>query len=73
MGNYADILAGADAIEESPGVSILGESDPGAGDFDWKHSKLRARLRNNRMATGFPFDITEENRDGPVVLAGKKK
>jgi hypothetical protein len=32
---------------------------------------MRARLRDNRMAPGFPFDITEENRDGPTVLEGK--
>jgi hypothetical protein len=53
--------------------SILGESAPGAGDFDWDHSKLKERLRNNRMAPGWDFDITEENRDGPLVLAGAPK
>ncbi|MCP4416688.1 MAG: hypothetical protein GY805_08700, partial [Chloroflexi bacterium] len=64
---YEGILAGADVLEEPPGVSILGESEAGAGDFDWSHSKLRERLRNNRMPPGWEFDITEENRDGPLV------
>ena len=73
LSSYAGILAGADTLEAPPGVSILGESEPGAGDFDWSASKLRARLRNNRMAPGWFFDITEGNRNGPMVLAGKKK
>jgi hypothetical protein len=73
LGSYEDILKGADSISSPPGVSILGESSPGAGDFDWAHSKLRSRLRNNRMPPGSPFDITEANRDGPIVMAGKKK
>lgn len=70
---YEGILAGADSLEDPPGVSILGESEPGKGDFDWGKSKLRERLRNNRMAPGVEFDITEANRDGPVILAGKKQ
>ncbi len=73
MSSYAGILTGADSLEDPPGVSILGESAPGKGDFDWDHSKLRSRLRNNRMAPGVEFDITEENRNGPLILAGKKK
>ena len=73
LSSYAGILAGADSLEEPPGESILGESSPGAGDFDWDHSKLRERLRNNRMSPGFPFDITEDNRNGPLVLAGTMK
>ncbi|MCP4422672.1 MAG: hypothetical protein GY805_39185, partial [Chloroflexi bacterium] len=67
LSSYAGVLAGADVVEEPPGVSILGESTPGAGDFDWSHSKLRARLRNNRMPPGWEFDVTEENRDGPTL------
>lgn len=67
LSSYAGILAGADTLEDPPGVSILGESTPGAGDFDWSNSKLHARLRNNRMPPGMPFDITEENRDGPTL------
>ncbi len=57
------ILAGADVLSEPPGVAIVA---PG----DWEHSKLRARLRNNRMPPGWEFDIEETNRDGPVVLIG---
>jgi hypothetical protein len=73
MSTYAGILTGADSLEAPPGESILGESAAGAGDYNWEASKLRERLRNNRMTPGFPFDITEANRNGPLVLAGKKK
>jgi hypothetical protein len=73
LSSYEGIMTGADSLEEPPGVSILGESTPGVGDFDWSASKLRARLRNNRMSPGWEFDITEGNRNGPLVLAGKKK
>ena len=73
LGTYEGILRGGDALSEPPGVPILGQSEVGATDFDWESSKLRARLRNNRMAPGFPFDITEENRDGSIVLAGQSK
>jgi hypothetical protein len=34
---------------------------------DWDNSKLRARLRNNRMPPGWEFDIEETNRDGPLL------
>ncbi|MBI5964826.1 MAG: hypothetical protein HY863_15210, partial [Chloroflexi bacterium] len=71
--SYQGIVTGADSISAPPGVSILGASEIGATDFNWAGSKLRERLRNNRMAPGIEFDITEENRDGPLVLAGKKK
>jgi len=73
LSSYQGIMTGADSISAPPGVSILGASEVGATDFDWSHSKLRERLRNNRMPPGIAFDITEENRDGPLVLAGKKK
>ncbi len=73
LSSHQGILTGADSLEEPPGVSILGESEPGKGDFDWSHSKLRERLRNNRMPPGFEFDITEGNRDGPMILAGTRK
>ncbi|MCP4363260.1 MAG: hypothetical protein GY796_35110 [Chloroflexi bacterium] len=69
--SYAGILAGADVLEDPPGVSLLGESEPGAGDYNWGESELRARLRDNRMPPGFPFDITEANRDGPLMLHGE--
>jgi len=73
LSSYESILTGADSLSSPPGVSILGESAIGAGDYDWDHSKLKERLRNNRMAPGWDFDITEENRDGPMLLAGIKK
>jgi hypothetical protein len=70
LSSYEGIMIGGDALSEPPGVPILGQSEFGAADYDWAHSKLRERLRNNRMPPGWEFDITEENRDGPVVLAG---
>jgi len=33
---------------------------------------MKERLRNNRMPPNIEFDITEENRDGPIVLRGKR-
>ncbi len=64
--NYEGILKGADVVSNPPGAPII---VPG----DWHASKLRDRLRNNRMPPGWTFDITEANRDGPVVTAGHKK
>ena len=72
LSTYGGILKGADVLSSPPGVPILGQSETGATDYDFAHSKLRERLRNNRMAPGVEFDITEENRDGPFVMAGKK-
>ena len=73
LSTYAGILLGGDVLSKPPGVPILGQSEVGATDYDWAHSKLRERLRNNRMSPGIPFDITEENRDGPIVEAGHPK
>lgn len=65
---YDGIRKGADVLEEPPGVSILGESAPFAGDFNWEESELRHRLRNNRMPPpAWPFLLDESNRDGPLV------
>jgi hypothetical protein len=63
---YEGILLGADALSDPDDPEAIIE--PG----DWGASSLRARLRNNRMPTGFPFDITEANRDGPLVLHGER-
>ncbi|MFQ5398472.1 MAG: hypothetical protein ACE5E7_02625, partial [Anaerolineae bacterium] len=71
LSTYAGIMSGGDVLSEPPGVPILGQSEIGATDYDWAHSKLRARLRNNRMPPGWEFDITEGNRDGPWVLHGE--
>ncbi len=73
LSSYEGIVTGADSLSAPPGVSILGASAVGATDFNWDVSKLRERFRNNRMPPGIEFDITEENRDGPLVLAGVKK
>ncbi|MDP1545420.1 MAG: hypothetical protein Q8L87_05305, partial [Anaerolineales bacterium] len=68
--SYEGIVTGADSLSSPPGVSILGASAVGATDFDWAHSKLRERMRNNRMPPGWTFDITEVNRDGLCVEVG---
>ncbi len=49
-----------------------GQSEVGATDYDWDHAKMKERLRNNRMPPGWDFDITEENRDGPLVAHGQR-
>lgn len=63
LGSYDGIMIGGDSISNPPGVKIV---TPG----DWNSSVLRHRVRDNRMPPGVPFDITEGNRDGPVIRAG---
>lgn len=63
LSSYDGILLGGDVLSKPPGEAIVV-----AGD--WEGSKLRGRLRNNRMPPGWEFDLTEENRDGPTILAG---
>jgi len=65
LSSYEGIMTGADSLSnpDNPVKIVV----PG----DWKNSKLRSRLRDNRMPPGMPFDVTEANRDGPVVKAGK--
>ena len=70
LSSYEGIMAGGDRLSEPPGVPLLGQSEIGATDYDWENSKLKSRLRNNRMPPGMPFDITEANRDGPLVQVG---
>ncbi|MCP4791126.1 MAG: hypothetical protein GY881_12910 [Gammaproteobacteria bacterium] len=69
--SYAGMMHGGDVLSHPPGVPLFGESEVGASDYDWSHSKLKSRLRNNRMPPGIEFDITEENRDGPIVVHGQ--
>jgi hypothetical protein len=66
------VISGGDVLSKAPGVPILGEPKIGDKKYNWDKSKLKARLRNNRMPPGIEFDITEENRDGPIVLHGKR-
>ena len=73
LSSYAGIMAGADVVSAPPGTPILGQSAIGESDFNWDNSRMRTRLRNNRMPPGITFDITESTRNGPLVLAGKKK
>ena len=70
--NYEGILKGGDVLAKPPGVALFGQSAVGKTDYDWGHSKMKARLRDNRMPPGIEFDITEENRDGPIVLHGNR-
>ncbi len=65
--SYAGIMRGGDVLSKPPGVPLLGESKIGAKDYNWSKSKMNERLRNNRMPPGITFDITEENRDGPLM------
>ncbi|MFQ5752522.1 MAG: hypothetical protein ACE5HI_11040, partial [bacterium] len=68
LSSWEGLMKGADSLEEPPGEPLLGESQPGASDFNWNKSKLRGRLRNNRMPPpGWPFFLDESNRDGPVI------
>ena len=70
LSSYAGIMAGADVVSAPPGTPILGQSAIGESDFNWDNSRMRTRLRNNRMPPGITFDITESNRNGPLVLHG---
>ena len=70
LSSYEGIMKGGDVLSQPPGVPLFGNSKVGSTDYDWDHSKLRGRLRNNRMPPGVEFDITEENRDGPIVVHG---
>ncbi len=71
LSSYEGMMKGADVNEQPPGVPLFGQSmGTGMKDFDWGHSKMKERLRNNRMPPGIEFDITEENRDGPCVSVG---
>ncbi len=72
LSSYEGIMQGGDVLSKPPGVPLLGQSEIGAKDYDWGHSKMRARMRNNRMPPASTFDITEENRDGPIVARGKR-
>ena len=63
LGSYEGLMLGGDVLSAPPGVAIV---IPG----DWANSKLRERLRNNRMPPGWEFDIEEGNRNGPVIIAG---
>ncbi len=68
--SYEGIMKGGDVLSQPPGVPLFGQSAIGATDYDWSHSKMKGRLRNNRMPPGVEFDITEENRMGPIVAHG---
>ncbi len=68
LGSWEGVMGGADALSKPPGVALWGESKIGATDYKWKKSKMKGRMRNNRMPAGMVNDHTEENRDGPIVV-----
>ncbi|PHS78184.1 MAG: hypothetical protein COB59_08440 [Rhodospirillaceae bacterium] len=70
--SYAGIMLGGDVLAKPPGVPLFGQSTIGGTDYDWGHSKMKGRLRNNRMPPNVEFDITEENRDGQIVAHGSR-
>jgi len=79
LGNYEDMMVGGDSLAKPPGISLFAGYDnrhahKGARTRDlpnsWDTSTMKIRLRDNRMPPGIEFDITEENRDGPIVLHG---
>lgn len=77
LGSYDGMMIGADVgYDPSPpsnpcGLPLFGQTACGDTDYDWAESKLRKRLRNNRMPPQMPFNIDEGNREGgDVVLAG---
>ena len=76
MRSYNGIIAGADGTF----VSVLGQSNssgsvggagsaqhPSLNGVDWDHSKMKGRLRDNRMPPGWTFDSTEANRSTPEI------
>lgn len=67
LGTYQGHMLGADPPDpNTPGEPLYGQT-PGGTDFDWGHSLLRNRLRNNRMPQqpGWEFRRDESNRNGP--------
>ncbi len=63
--DWAGIMAGARSRTAPPGFSILGETAPGARDFDWAGSILRQRLRDTQMPPGRPWDRNGNFASGP--------
>lgn len=73
LSSYDGILIGADTVEKSPGVSVIGQPKAGkitnSNQPNWSKSKLRGRMRSTRMPPGWEWDISEGNRDTPEILA----
>jgi hypothetical protein len=66
--SYAGIMKSGDVLTKPPGFTLFGQDKIGATNYDWGHSKLRARLRNNLMPPNWPVVLTETNRDRPCVI-----
>ena len=66
VSNYDGFIYGADGGEHpllNGETTALESTD----DIDWSESRLRKRLRDNRMPPNSHFLLSEENRDGPDV------
>ena len=65
--SHKGLMGGGDVLSKPPGVPLFGEKSIGSKKYNWEKSKMKARMRNNRMPPGWQFDISEANRDGPCV------
>ena len=77
--SYEGMMTGGDSLAKPPGISLFAGYDNRKAHKgqktselpnNWGASTMKIRLRDNRMPPGIVFDITEENRDGPIVLHG---
>jgi|GEM_PF-338140 hypothetical protein len=66
LSDYAGFIYGADGGEH-PVLNGTKTGLTSATDIDWGSSRLKHRLRDNRMPPNSPFLLSEENRDGPDV------
>ena len=66
LSSYDGFIYGADGGEHpvlNGTKTALGSTD----EIDWGSSRIKKRLRDNRMPPDAPFLLSEENRDGPDV------
>ena len=66
LGTFAGIILGADG-GNGPLLNSAHQPITDASQIDWSASRLRHRLRDNRMPPNAPFLLDESNRDGPLL------
>jgi hypothetical protein len=66
LSSYDGFIYGADGGEH-PVLNGTTTALTSAADIDWGSSRIKHRLRDNRMPPNSPFLLSEENRDGPDV------
>jgi len=66
LSSYDGFIYGADGGEH-PVLNGTKTALTSATDIDWGSSRIKHRLRDNRMPPNAPFLLSEENRDGPDV------